>query len=146
MRNSFFIKLSFCPDKHIINSENIIEVHDFVIDETGGHPGLRNRKDLETLLSQVNYPPDRDRKGSLVFVCAQILKSIIQNHPFVDGNKRTALGIVLTLLKRNNYKFKAPKKDIENLVWKIAKGEINQLDEIEYWIFSNIKMISKSRK
>jgi death-on-curing protein len=124
--------------------DHIIEVHDLVIEETGGHPGLRNKKDIEMILDMIEYPVEKSKIRSLVHVSAQLLKLIIMNHPFVDGNKRTALTVMLALLKRNNYKLKATKTELEKFIWKIAKGGITETDEIEYWIFQRLKKVSKS--
>lgn len=51
---------------------------------------------------------------------------------------------MLVLLERNRYKLKTTDKDIESFTFKIAKGEVTELDEIEYWIFSRLKKVSKS--
>ncbi|MDD4878020.1 MAG: hypothetical protein PHO02_03220 [Candidatus Nanoarchaeia archaeon] len=48
------------------------------------------------------------------------------------------------MLERNRYKLKTTDKDIESFTFKIAKGEVTELDEIEYWIFSRLKKVSKS--
>lgn len=127
-----------------LSSENIIELHEFVIEETGGHSGVRSHKDLESIINNIEYPIDRNKLRSMVYVCAQLFRLIINKHPFVDGNKRTALAIVIALLERNRYKLKATNKEVEEFTLRIAKGEINELDEIEYWIFNNLRKISKS--
>ncbi|MFA5888454.1 MAG: type II toxin-antitoxin system death-on-curing family toxin [Candidatus Nanoarchaeia archaeon] len=127
-----------------LSAEHLIQLHEFVVNETGGYSGIRNRKDLESVISSIEYPINRDKVRSIVHICAQLFRLIIQKHPFLDGNKRTALAAVLALLERNRYKLKSTDKDIENFTFKIAKGEIFELDEIEYWIFSRLKKVSKS--
>lgn len=127
-----------------LSAEHLIQLHEFVVNETGGHSGIRNRKDLESVISSIEYPLNRDKVRSIVHICAQLFRLIIQKHPFLDGNKRTALAAVLALLERNRYKLKSTDKDIENFTFKIAKGEVFELDEIEYWIFSRLQKVSKS--
>lgn len=127
-----------------LSPETIIELHEFLIDETGGHSGLRSHKDLETIISSIEYPINRDKIRSMIHICAQIFRLIINKHPFVDGNKRTALAVVLALLERNRYKLKATNKEIEEFTLQIAKGQISEIDEIEYWMFNRLRKISKS--
>ncbi len=127
-----------------LSRENLIELHEFVINETGGHSGIRSQKDIESIINNIEYPVNKDKIRSIVYVCAQLFRLIIHNHPFLDGNKRTALAVVLSLLERNKYRLNASPKNIEEFTFKIAKGEIKELDDIEYWIFNNLKKISKS--
>ncbi|MFH1065213.1 MAG: type II toxin-antitoxin system death-on-curing family toxin [Nanoarchaeota archaeon] len=127
-----------------LSAQHLVQLHEFVISETGGHSGIRNRKDLESVISSIEYPVNRDKIRSIVHICAQLFRLIIQKHPFIDGNKRTALAVVLALLERNRYKLKTTDKDIESFTFSMAKGEVTELDEIEYWIFSRLKKVSKS--
>lgn len=127
-----------------ISTQNIIEIHEFIINNTGGHSGIRSHNDIESIISNIEYPVNRSKIMSTVHICAQLFRLIIQKHPFVDGNKRTALAVVLAFLERNRYKLKATNTEIEEFTLQIANGNISELDEIEYWIFDRLKKISKS--
>src|SRR3989344_4603049 len=99
-----------------ITVEEIIEIHDFVLDEFGGHAGVRDEKILQTVIDSINYPIFRHKGQSAAHICAQVLRLIILNHPFVDGNKRTATGLCINILKRNGLEFTHSQKELEEFV------------------------------
>lgn len=92
--------------------EEIIELHDALIMETGGSHGLRDRGLLESAHGQLKmtfggvelYPTIFEKAAALMY-------SLIKNHPFVDGNKRTAYLITNSFLRRNGYVIHADVKD-----------------------------------
>ena len=77
--------------------EEIISIHDVLIEQTGGAMGIR---DMGALASAIMRPQIGYYDG-LVDEAAALLESLTMNHPFVDGNKRTALGAVDTFLGMN---------------------------------------------
>lgn len=54
-----------------------------------------------------------------------LLESIIKNHPFIDGNKRTALLVLFALFKRNEIRLIASEEEMYNLIVNIATSEIS---------------------
>lgn len=71
---------------------------------------------------------------------AALAHSIIVFHPFIDGNKRTAILTVYFFLLFHGYRFAFP-KDTANFVLKISKGEINDIVIIAKWIQSNSERV-----
>jgi len=69
--------------------------------------------------------------------------SIISNHIFFDGNKRTGLASALLYLRKNNLRMKSNLKssDITDFTFKVAKSEIS-LDEMETWFINNFEYIN----
>jgi death-on-curing protein len=59
-------------------------------------------------------------------MAAAYLFHICRNHPFVDGNKRTALACALAFLRLNNKKIVAPPDDLYDLVIGVAEGKVTK--------------------
>ena len=77
-----------------------------------------------------------DLYPSLYEKAAAIAESIIINHPFNDGNKRTGFLAMLTILDEDNLSITLPNETIYEFVIKIATGEI-KFDEIVVWLKTN---------
>ena len=71
-----------------------------LIDEFGGAHGMINRSLLESALGR----PQTDYYDGLYLKAAALMESLILNHPFVDGNKRTGLALTATFLQMNSYR------------------------------------------
>ena len=77
--------------------EEVVAIHDVLIHETGGATGLR---DMGALASAI-MRPQIGYYDSIIEEAAAMLESLAMNHPFVDGNKRTALAATDTFLRKN---------------------------------------------
>jgi death-on-curing protein len=118
----------------LISLEQLLEIHALVIQETGGTSGLRDLGRLEAALAtQTQNVFGEELYSSLVEKAAALTRSIVADHPFVDGNKRTAMLTGLTFLKLNSIIFSAPEGVIEEFAVKTA---IDKLDvkEIASWL------------
>jgi death-on-curing protein len=116
-----------------ISLEELILIHELVIEETGGIHGMTNPGGLEsalarpfTVLSGEEMFPDLRGK------VAALIHSIIAFHPFLDGNKRTALVAADVCLRMNGYRL-TPSDEVEPFFWAVARGE-RSLEEIREWI------------
>jgi death on curing protein len=69
---------------------------------------------------------------------AAIFESIISNHPFIDGNKRTAYVLMRIMLLQEGHDISASEDDKYNFVIKAAQGHVS-FDEILLWIKNNLK-------
>lgn len=118
--------------------EQILELHALVIKETGGSIGLRDLGRLESSIATQTqnvfgeelYPKIEDKS-------AAIIRSIIADHPFVDGNKRTAMITGLTLLILNNKHFLFKQGEIEDFAVKIATDHLD-ITKISSWLKAHI--------
>ena len=117
----------------------VVEIHNRLIKATGGNYGLRDKGLLESAL----YSPlatfgGEDLYFDIFTKVAVLLYQIANNHPFIDGNKRTAFVIAITILALNGYNFDAKQEDIVNFMLKVAQGKANKI-EIEIWIKNHTK-------
>lgn len=78
-------------------------IHADQIERYGGSPGLRDPGQLEAAL----YRPQTGYYADLIAEAAALWESLSQNHPFVDGNKRTALAAAYTFLAINGVRMTA---------------------------------------
>ena len=77
--------------------EEVIAIHDLLIEEMGGAHGLRD----EGALASAVWRPQMGYYNSLIEEAAALMESLSQNHPFVDGNKRVAFVITDSFLRMN---------------------------------------------
>jgi death-on-curing protein len=109
-------------------------IHAEVIAAHGGADGLRD----EALLESAVAAPQATMMGESVFnepveIAAAYLFYLCSNHPFVDGNKRTALATCLVFLVENNLlpKEKLPVDEWEGLVLEVASSKLNRAEATE---------------
>jgi len=119
------------PKRRRITVEEIIEMHEEIIEKYGGEPGILNRGELEFIVDQVNY----ERK-SIFWKAAIILRGITCGHPFLDGNKRTALEAADTYLRMHGYKISADDKEKIRFIINLAMHGM-ELVEIIKWLRKN---------
>jgi len=116
-------------------------LHNLLIDEFGGSKGIRDRGSLEAALNRPFATFDgQDLYPTVVEKATAIFESIIINHPFMDGNKRTAYALLeYLLLNKGGIKLDASFEEKYQMVIEASTGEI-RFDEIKTWISSKIKV------
>lgn len=110
-----------------VNIELAVAIHEDLINTFGGSLGIRDKGLLESALAQPQASFFRNLLHSTIEEqAAAYLYHICKNHPFVDGNKRTALGVTETFLRINGYELSITNKDLENLVLDVANDRISK--------------------
>jgi len=123
--------------------EQLLQLHALVTQETGGASGLRDLGRLEAALAtQTQNVFGQELYDSPAEKAAALIRGIIADHPFVDGNKRTAMLAGLTFLKLQGVKFLIPKGQLEDFAVRIA---VEQLDvkAIANWLEQHTSPPSK---
>lgn len=107
--------------------EIVREIHRESIARFSGSRGLREPALLESAVAapQASFG-GKSPYASLVEVAAAYLYFICKNHPFVDGNKRTALGACIVFLRLNGIKPKADGREWEELTMDVAAGKLDR--------------------
>ena len=108
----------------------VLEIHAEAIGQFGGSTGLRERALLESAIAT----PQASFGGSspyadAVEIAAAYLFYLCGNHPFVDGNKRVALGACLVFLQLNGYQPAPDGDEWETLTFAVAAGALSR-DEV----------------
>ena len=117
--------------------EQVLFIHARLIDETGGAHGVR---DLGLLLAAVARPQatfdGNDLYPNLFSKAAALAESLLQNHPFVDGNKRTGITSAAMFLKVNGCKLTVSNAELEKFTFAVVLGH-TPIDEIASWFKNN---------
>ena len=99
----------------------------------GGADGIRDLGLLESALARPeNLFAYSEQAPSLSQLAASYAKGIVANHPFVDGNKRTAFLVSVTFLLLNGLKLTAPKEDRVLTFWSLADGSLAE-EQLALW-------------
>jgi len=112
-----------------IRLDAVLAMHEEALALHGGPSGIRDTGLLESALARPkNLFAYAEQSPSLAQLAACYAKGIVANHPFVDGNKRTAFIVALTFLLRNGFVVTATKEDRVLTFWGLAAGEIPEQD------------------
>ena len=116
------------PAKFLFLSIKQIDLlHLEVLKEFGGADGLRDRGLLESALEMPRATFDgKLLHKNLSSIAAAYLFHICRNHPFIDGNKRVALGAALIFIEVNGGTIRASDDELERLTLGVASSEINK--------------------
>ena len=104
-----------------------LELHRRVIEQSGGAMSIRDLGLLESAIAQPRITFDsKELHPTLLDKAATLGFSIIMNHPFLDGNKRTGHAAIETFLVLNGMEISAPVDDQERVVLAVAAGEMKR--------------------
>ena len=119
--------------------EEILFLHHSVIEDFGGLHGVR---DEGRLLSTIESPKQqvfgKELYASVFDKAAVVLRNIVADHPFVDGNKRTAVTVCGVFLMRNKYSLTCSPKLLEDYVVQIAVEHLT-VKQIASWLKKHSK-------
>ena len=122
-----------------LTPEQVLFIHARLIEETGGAHGVR---DLGALLSALGRPQasfeGQDLYPSLEHKGAALMLSLIQNHPFVDGNKRTGVAALGLFLALNGHRLVADNADLVALALGVARSQYG-LEDVVAWLRPRIR-------
>ena len=117
-----------------LTPEEVIEIHADQIERYGGSPGTRD-KDL--LQSAVAMPEsgfgEHYLHTDLFEMAAAYLFHLVQNHPFVDGNKRVGAASALVFLELNRVTVTVPNDALVETVLKVAQGKMGKAGVAEFF-------------
>ncbi|WP_392476224.1 type II toxin-antitoxin system death-on-curing family toxin [Nostoc sp. C110] len=117
-----------------IRDEVVVAIHRRQLAEHGGLEGIRDEGLVQSalyrpqnLLAYSESPPD------IASLAAAYAYGIVKNHPFVDGNKRTAYVVMRTFLKLNGYDLQASSEEKYQIWIDLAAGKLSE-EELAEWI------------
>ena len=107
--------------------ERVREIHQQAIDRFGGSNGLRDYSLLESAVSAPEATfGGESRYEDMVEIAAAYVFYLSRNHPFIDGNKRVALGACIVFLKINGFKLKTDGPEWESLTIDVAASRLDR--------------------
>ena len=125
----------------MITIKIILRLHDLSIITYGGSQGIRDHGLLESAIVRPYQTFGGEYLYPTVFEkAAALVESILINHPFIDGNKRTGFLAMLLMLELENLKITATNTATYNLTIQISTGEM-KFEEIVLWLKNNTERI-----
>ena len=108
-----------------LSYEILVNINREITSTYGLAYGILNERALESILETMKYKgsPLKSKKENLAEKAAYLLYELIAQHPFVDGNKRTALIATITFLELNGYQLEFEEKEAEELTIAIGRGK-----------------------
>lgn len=121
-----------------LNLNEVLQLHRRMMEQSGGAIGLHSLSGLEAALAQPRmtfggeelYPSIIEKASTLGF-------SLIQNHPFVDGNKRTGHAAMEVFLILNGFELEASVDEQEQIILQVAAGEMKR-EEFTEWLQDSV--------
>jgi death on curing protein len=124
----------------VIASSEILKIHKTLIDSFGGSQGVRDMSALESALARPFQKYDnKDLYGTTIEKAAALVESLLVNHPFVDGNKRTGYTALRLYLMQNGLDFNNAPSGRYDFIISIASGQL-KYDGILSWLSKNVNV------
>jgi death on curing protein len=123
----------------MIGVEQVLRLHELSIERFGGSKGVRDRDMLESAVIR----PYQTFAGNPLYPtgiskAAAIAESLIMNHPFVDGNKRTGFLAMFAILQEEGIELIVTEEDAYTFVINISTGSLS-FEQIVAWLKTNTK-------
>lgn len=123
--------------------EEVLRLHDRVIEQTGGSAGIRDRGALESAIAQLLMSfGGEELYSTLVDKAAAFGFSLTMNHTFIDGNKRTSHAAIEVFLVLNGLEIHASIDDQESVMLDLASGTLNR-EMFTQWLHQNVGLIKR---
>lgn len=113
-----------------VTTADALFFHKHLIERYGGAAGLRDVGALESAL----HRPQTGYYDTIIHEAAALMESLVQNHPFVDGNKQVAFAITDVFLRINGYRMTADSKSIYNHMMKLFETRAFDLEHLVRWL------------
>ena len=121
--------------------DEIFAIHESMIDSYGGSHGIR---DLGLIQSALGRPVAAfggvDLYPTIFDKAAALFHSLMFNHAFIDGNKRTTFATTVRFLNKNGYNLEISQKEVVDFPLKVENQHLS-LEEIAAWLKNNSKKV-----
>ena len=121
----------------VLSKQQILLLHSQLISETGGSDGLR---DVGLLESAINSPfqqfGNSDLYPTIQQKASRLCFGLVNNHPFVDGNKRIGAHVMLVFLALNGIELEYTQYELSSTILKLASNEISY-QQLKRWIINH---------
>jgi len=121
------------PEPRWLGRLAVDEAHYRQIREHGGAYGLRDESALESALARPRHRWRYEGEATVAGLAAAYAFALTKNHPYIDGNKRIALVVMVTFLERNGVELMATDAEMLSVMLALAAGDMTD-DELIRWI------------
>ena len=115
--------------------EDVLAIHEDQIRRFGGAPGIRDMGLVEMGL----FRPQTGYYKDVIEEAAALWESFMQNHPFIDENKRTAFAVLYVFLRVNGYQIIPNAKEIETFIYTLFDTNAAKFENLDAWLRNNTK-------
>ena len=116
----------------------VIEFHAQLIQRFGGEPGVRDYQMLDSSINAIYQTFDqKDLYPNIIEKAARLAFNLISSHPFLDGNKRIGMHMLIVYMRFENIDFYPSPKEVIRIGFSIAKGRITY-ESFLTWVIKNI--------
>ncbi len=120
-----------------LSKEQVIKIHNMLISQTGGSDGIRDEGLLESALNAPFQTFDGDYiYRTIKAKAAKLGYFLVKNHPFIDGNKRIGILVMITFLEINGVEVTCTDEELITLGLGLADGTIDDEDLLN-WIIDH---------
>ena len=126
---------------YLLALEQVLELHARLLEQSGGAEGIRDTSALESSLAQpLQTFGGEDLYPSIPVKAAALCFFLVRNHPFVDGNKRTAHAAMEVMLVLNGFEVAAFVDEQEQTMLALAAGTLSR-EEFTLWLEQHLRHI-----
>lgn len=120
-----------------LTEKQVITLHHDLVQATGGSDGLKDKDLLDSALHAPFQTYNGDSLFPTLFAKAARLEcGLVQNHPFVDGNKRTGAHTMLVFLELNGVALSYSQEELIDIFLRLASGKAHY-DDLLQWILDH---------
>jgi death on curing protein len=113
----------------------VLAFHEILIEEFGGSPGVRDPGALESAL----FRPRTGYYRDVVEEAAALLESLVQNHPFVDGNERVAVAVMDVFLRVNGRVLEVDDVEAHEFLIRLLDRHELELATVDAWLREHVR-------
>lgn len=124
-----------------LNLDEVLAIHDDMVERYGGSFGIRDLGLIQSAIArpQASFGGD-DLYPTIIDKAAALFHSLIFNHAFTDGNKRTSLTSTARFLHLNGYELKADEKELIDFPLRVENKHLD-IEEISKWLKEHTKKL-----
>ncbi len=115
--------------------EEVVTIHELAVREFGGSLGLRDQGALESALLR----PQMGYYDGLIEEAAALMESLAMNHPFIDGNKRTAFYATDTFLRKNGSYINSDNDEAHRFFMNLFETNSFRFAQLKEWLEDHVK-------
>lgn len=125
----------------MILQDDVLHIHELVLRQSGGGSGIRDWDILKSALARPFQTfNSSDLYTNVLEKTAALMESLIVNHAFVDGNKRTGFTIANLFLMKHGLEIEGNDDDIYRGVIAMASGQMTY-EDILHWLQNNTQQL-----
>jgi death-on-curing protein len=120
----------------------VLDLYQRVMAQSGGLAGIRDQGALESALAQPQMTFDgEDLYPTVAAKCAALGFALVQNHPFLDGNKRIGHAAMEVMLMLNGFELEAAVDEQEKTILAVASGALDR-EAFTEWVMAHLRRVS----